>query len=73
MSAIVVGFEHMKIEFELCPDFREVYIQLKDGTTREIDGYVLHDNFLFLGHKLCIPQTSLREFLVWELHAGGLA
>ena len=22
---------------------------------------------------MCIPRTSLRDFLVWELHAGGLA
>uniref|UniRef100_A0A2N9EPA1 Chromo domain-containing protein n=1 Tax=Fagus sylvatica TaxID=28930 RepID=A0A2N9EPA1_FAGSY len=24
-------------------------------------------------NKLCIPRTSVRDFLVWELHAGGLA
>ena len=26
----------------------------------------------FLGRKLCITRASLREFFVWELHAGGL-
>jgi len=36
-------------------------------------GFVLHDGYLFLGHKLCIPRISFREFLVWELHVDGLA
>ena len=35
-------------------------------------GFILHDGFLFLSRKLCISRTSLREFLVWELHVGGL-
>ena len=47
-------------------------MELKDGTTREVDGFVLNDGYLFIGRKLCIPRTSLREFFVWELHAGGL-
>ena len=34
---------------------------------------MVHDGFFFKGEKLCIPQDSLREFLIWEIHAGGLA
>jgi len=34
--------------------------------------FVIHDWFLFQGYKLCIPTTSFRDFLVWEMHAGGL-
>ena len=48
-------------------------VKLKDRTTREVDGFILYDGYLFLGRKLCIPRTSFREFLDWELHAGGLA
>src|SRR5262249_46567285 len=35
--------------------------------------YLLQDDYLFHGQKLCIPRTSVRDFLVWEMHAGGLA
>jgi len=52
--------------------FHEIYAELKDGTTREVDGFVLRNQYLSLDRKLCIPRASLREFFVWELHAGGL-
>ncbi|MGV7953776.1 integrase zinc binding domain-containing protein, partial [Mycobacterium kansasii] len=35
--------------------------------------YVLKDDFLFKGDRLCISRMSLREFLIWELHSGGIA
>lgn len=70
---VIVDFERLKEDYESCPNFCEIYDQLKDGTIREVDGYILHDGFLFFGRKLCILHTSLREFLVWELHVGGLA
>jgi len=38
---------------------------LKSGTTHEIDGFILQDGYLFRIHKLGIPRTSVREFLVW--------
>lgn len=73
MFTVVIDFERIKNDYDTCPNFNEVYMVWKDETTPEIDGYILQDGFLFLGRKLCIPHTSLREFLVWELHASGLA
>lgn len=35
--------------------------------------FVIREGSLFRATKLCIPRTSLRDFLVWEMHAGGLA
>ena len=45
-------------------DFHEIYEELKDETTREVVGFVLHNGYLFIDRKLCIPRISLREFLV---------
>jgi len=63
MSTVVNSFERLKTEYELCPDFHDIYAELKDGTTREVDGFVLHDVYLFLSRKLCILRIFLREFL----------
>ena len=43
------GFEKIKDEYELCPDFCDIYAILIDGSTQEVDGYTLHDGYLFLG------------------------
>jgi len=72
MALVVNGFEKLRTEYESCPDFCDIYAILKDGATRKVDGYTLQDGYLFLSRKVCIPITSLREFLVWELHASSL-
>lgn len=43
------------------------------GTRHDYQYFIIKDGHLFRGTKLCIPRTSLRDFLIWELHAGGLA
>ena len=72
MFIVVNDFEKIKAEYESCPNFCDIYAIMIDGSTQEVDDYTLHDGYLFLGQKLCILRTSFREFLVWELHAGGL-
>jgi len=72
MSTVVNGFEKIKAEYKLCPNFYDIYAILIDGSTQEVDGYTLHDRYLFLSRKFCIPKISLIEFLIWELHTGAL-
>jgi len=72
MSTVVNDFERLKTKYKPCPNFHEIYVELKDGTTREVDGFVLHDGYLSLGCKLCILRISLREFLFWKLCSSGL-
>ena len=37
------------------------------------DKFYVHDGFLFRTNKLCIPACSIRNVLLQEAHAGGLA
>ena len=46
---------------------------MREGPSSDHSDYTLLDGYLFRENKLCIPQTSLRDFLIWETHAGGLA
>ena len=73
VSIEVVGFDKVKENYEECPDFGDILITLCKGPSRERSEYTLQDGYLFRETRLCIPRTSLRDFLVWELHAGGLA
>ena len=73
MSAKVTRLERLREEYESCTDFRKIYATLRDGSVREMGRFLLQDGYLFRFHKLCIPCSSLREFLSWEMHAGGLA
>ena len=72
MSAKVTGFKRLKDEYESCPDFGELYTSLSNAPRPILDDYTLQDGYLFKANKLCIPQSSVRDFLVWETHAGGL-
>ena len=73
LDAKVVGFERLKEDYESCPDFRDPYLALSSDPSISLDDYTIREGFLFRATKLCIPRTSVRDFLVWEIHAGGLA
>ena len=53
--------------------FEKNYVTLRDSPVREMYYFLLQDGYLFKFRKLCIPRTSLRDFLSWEVHPGGLA
>ena len=72
MSVNVIGFERLKDDYESCPDFRELYTSLSNAPRPVLDDYTLQDGYLFKANKLCIPRSSVRDFLVWKIHAGGL-
>ena len=73
VSTEVVGFDRLKDEYPTCPDFGNIYRSLQQGPSSMHSDYTLLDGYLFKRNQLCIPKTSVREFLIWEVHAGGLA
>ena len=72
MNVKVIGFERLKDDYESCLDFGELCTSLSNVPRLILEDYTLQDGYLFKANKLCIPRSSVRDFLVWEIHAGGL-
>ncbi|PKI44702.1 hypothetical protein CRG98_034879 [Punica granatum] len=70
MNAKLPGFELIKSKYMEDPYFASIHLVCNKGA---VDGYYLHDGYLYKLGKLCIPSGSVRKLLVREAHAGGLA
>ena len=68
----IVGFDRLPLIYQDCPDFREYWNKLTHATA-EYPEYRIDAGFLFYQDRLCVPSGSTREFLILELHGGGLA
>ena len=73
ISIEAIGFDKLKEEYPRCPDLSNIYQALQQGPTSEHKNYTLQEGYLFKDNRLCILRTSIRKFLIWEVHAGGLA
>ncbi|WVZ63530.1 hypothetical protein U9M48_013154 [Paspalum notatum var. saurae] len=67
----VLGLESIKTLYAADADFKEPFSRCIDG--KGWDKYYVHDGFLFRTNKICIPACSIRQVLLQEAHAGGLA
>ena len=72
ISIKVVGFDKVKKDYKECPDFDSILIILRKGPSREYSKYILQDGYLFRETRPYVLRISLRDFLVWKLHVGGL-
>ncbi|GJT46198.1 putative reverse transcriptase domain, zinc finger, CCHC-type, aspartic peptidase domain protein [Tanacetum coccineum] len=70
MQVHIVGFEIFKEIYGDDPDFVVIWKKCQDQPYQR---FVLQDGFLFKENRLCIPKYSLRESIIMEGHAGGLA
>ncbi|KAJ9557348.1 LOW QUALITY PROTEIN: hypothetical protein OSB04_011962 [Centaurea solstitialis] len=70
LSQEITGFEVFKEQYEEDNDFKDVWSKCKGGTL--MDDFYVHDGYLFKGNQLCIPNSSLREKLIRDLHGGSL-
>ena len=73
LSANVTGFESIKAEYANDEDFGNIYNSLANQEQAAVKDYIIREEFLFYKSRLCIPRGSFREFLIIELHGGGLA
>ena len=73
MQVRVLGFEQMVDAYADCPDFGKLYSLARGGPSPECRDFCISEGYLFRGKRLCVPRTSIRDFLIWETHAGGLS
>ena len=73
MAIKVVGFDFLKQGYGSCKDFSIIFATLLAGDLGAYLDFSLHDGYLFKGTRLCLPSTSLREQVIWELHSRGAA
>ncbi|KAL4376788.1 hypothetical protein GQ457_02G026920 [Hibiscus cannabinus] len=69
LTSTILGFEHIKDLYPNDPDFSYIYNHCLEAAFNK---FYLVQGFLFRMNRLCIPQGSIREFLVHESHLGGL-
>ncbi|XP_038986581.1 uncharacterized protein LOC120112087 [Phoenix dactylifera] len=68
-----MGFDDLKILYPTDVYFQPIYTEISAGNHRQHSDFSIHDGFLFRGTCLCVPETSLRNHIIWEVHGGGLA
>ena len=73
MSAHAIGSDRLKNEYSAYPDFGIIYNEVSNGNRQGYLDFFVENGYLFKVTKLCVPRTSFRDLLVWEMHASGLA
>ncbi|PKU87297.1 ATP-dependent DNA helicase RecG [Dendrobium catenatum] len=79
-SALVV---QLQTELQGLPSIQDLYAtdkefaapwaELSNSPTVSFQDYSISHNYLFKAGLLCIPESSWREYLIQEMHSGGLA
>ncbi|KAE8672957.1 putative Quercetin 3-O-methyltransferase 1 [Hibiscus syriacus] len=68
MSTKVAGFETFTDMYAADPSFGMIFQEVTEGHRND---FVLHNGYLFRGLQLCIPDCSLRQQIISELHNEG--
>jgi len=64
----VVGFDTFRELYTTYPSFRKMFAEVSVSKRND---YVILNGYLFCGLQLCIPDNSLREQIIRELHGEG--
>ncbi|PKU75948.1 hypothetical protein MA16_Dca005995 [Dendrobium catenatum] len=69
----IQGLESLQELYASDKDFSEPWRLLSSSPPVPCKDFSIRHNYLFKGNLLCIPESSWREYLIQELHNGGLA
>ena len=75
MEVEVTELVAIKALYEEDFDFGDIYQKCRDpaaGERKEMEDYFLQEGYLFKGKRMCIPDCSLRAWLVRDVHSGGM-
>lgn len=67
MKVVVVGSDNIPELYSTDPYFSKIYEAAQSKKSIE---YTVHDGFLFKGVRLCIPECSVRDLIIKEIHEG---
>ena len=70
MNAKLLGFELIRNQYVDDPTFAFTYLACEKWA---VNGYYRHGGYLFRSGRLCIPNGSIREFLVRKAYGESLA
>ena len=68
MHTKVVCFDTFRELYPEDPSFGKIFTEVSIGKRND---YVTLNGYLFRGLQLCIPDSSLREQIIRELHGEG--
>jgi hypothetical protein len=66
------GMVFMKDHYNNDADFKEVWESLHINASITVADYTLIDRYLMKGDRIFVSKGSLWEFLIQELHEGGM-
>ena len=85
-QAAITSFDSLPLLYRECLDFRAIWEQAalpaarQQGVTTKVtpsspppSDYIRESGYLFFRDRLCIPAGSTRDYLIWEIHGGGLS
>lgn len=67
------GLETIKTDYATNPKLGQIYTALTSKAAANYSEYSLKDGYLFWRNQLCLPATSIRDFITKEMHLGGIA
>jgi hypothetical protein len=73
LTVEVTAFTEIKKQYQNDPDFGQPFEHLSIRVSPTSAKFTLVDGYLFYNNRLFLPRTFIREFVIIELHAGGIA